>query len=174
MSSSPHTAVVDANIVINLIHIGRLALLVAIPNYDFVMPDDARNEIIDAGQRTVLDDAMEAGVLRIASITDVDDLKLLSELRTFLGRGEAACLVLAQKHGWLIASDERRRFRREVKARLGDGRLITTPGLLLLGIRTGVLSVVEADEAKRILERKRFRMAFESFGQLIAAGDFEP
>jgi predicted nucleic acid-binding protein len=165
--------VADANVIINLIHIGRLALLAVIPGYNFVLPDDVRDEIVDAEQRTALEDALEAGVVQLVSITDLEDLAHLSELRSFLGRGEAACLVLAQRNGWLIASDERRRFRREVHDRLGDNRLITTPGLLVLGIRADVLSVGEADEAKRILEGRRFRMAFESFGQLIAADSKE-
>ena len=36
-----------------------------------------------------------------------------------LGRGEAACLVLAEKNGWTVASDEKGRFRREAVARIG-------------------------------------------------------
>ena len=44
---------------------------------------------------------------------------------------------------------------------------MTTPGLLVLAIRAGVMSVEEADDAKAILERNRFRMGFRSFREVI-------
>ena len=74
---------------------------------------------------------------------------------------------MAETRGWLIASDEKRRFRREVLARLGEGRLVTTAGLFLIAIRAGVISVEEADQVKEILQRHRFRMAFRSFRDLL-------
>jgi hypothetical protein len=74
---------------------------------------------------------------------------------------------MAEERGWLIASDEKRRFRREVIARLGEGRLVTTAGLFVIAIRANVLSIGDADQAKEILERHRFRMAFRSFRELL-------
>ncbi|MBI4641295.1 MAG: hypothetical protein HY731_11405, partial [Candidatus Tectomicrobia bacterium] len=64
-------------------------------------------------------------------------------------------------------SDEKRRFRREVNARLGQGRLVTTAGVFVLAICAGTISVEQADQAKAVLEQHRFRMAFESFRELI-------
>jgi predicted nucleic acid-binding protein len=84
-----------------------------------------------------------------------------------MGRGEAACLAMAEARGWLVASDEKRRFRREVIARLGEGRLVTTAGLFVMAIRAGTLSVEEADQAKEVLQRYRFRMTFRSFRDLL-------
>jgi hypothetical protein len=69
-----------------------------------------------------------------------------------------------------MASDEKRRLRREAIGRLGEGRLLTTVGIFLLAIRAGVLTIEEADEAKVLLEQHRFRMAFRSFCDLIDAG----
>jgi hypothetical protein len=60
--------------------------------------------------------------------------------------------------------DERRALRREVERRLGQGRLITTPGLFVLGIQADVISVKEADRAKDLLEHRRFRMSFDPSG----------
>jgi predicted nucleic acid-binding protein len=94
-------------------------------------------------------------------------LTTYAELRRIMGQGEAACLALAEARGWLIASDEKRRFRREVQARLGTGRLITTAGLFVLAIRAGLLSVEQSDQAKALLEQHRFRMAFGSFRELL-------
>ena len=84
-----------------------------------------------------------------------------------MGPGEAACLGLAVMHGWLVASDEKRVFRREAQSRLGPGRIVNTAGIFLLAIRAGVLTVEEADSVKTELERHRFRMTFTSFRDLL-------
>ena len=47
------------------------------------------------------------------------------------------------------------------------GRLVTTPGLFVLAIRSGALSIDAADEAKAILEQHRFRMSFKSFRDVL-------
>jgi predicted nucleic acid-binding protein len=81
--------------------------------------------------------------------------------------GEAACLALAIEKGWSIASDERRRFRREAEARIGKDRILGTADLFVLAIQTGVLTVQEADADKLRLEQQRFRMPFGSFRDLL-------
>ena len=166
-ADAPRRVVVtDANIIINLVHAGRLALLGALPPYAFLVPEDVVGEIVDPTQREELEAAITAGLMS-ETVTAPHELTRYAELRQVVGRGEAACLALAESRGWLIASDEKRRFRREVLARLGSGRLVTTPGLLVLAIRAGVMSVEEADDAKAILERNRFRMGFRSFREVI-------
>ncbi len=159
--------VTDANIIINLIHAGRLGLMGALPPYEFVVPEDVVSEITDPDQRQALEAAITAGQLRRESIEVPAELTRYAELRQVIGKGEAASLALAESRGWLIASDEKGRFRREVLAGLGAGRLMTTPGLFVLAIRAGAISVAEADEAKAILEQHRFRMPFGSFGDVV-------
>jgi predicted nucleic acid-binding protein len=159
--------VTDANIIINLIHAGRLGLLGALPPYQFVVPEDVVSEIADHAQREALEVAITEGHLHRETITAPAELTRYAELRQVVGKGEAACLALAESHGWLVASDEKRRFRREVLARLGSGRLVTTPGLFVLAIRAGAISVQEADEAKAVLEQHRFRMTFGSFREVV-------
>jgi predicted nucleic acid-binding protein len=84
-----------------------------------------------------------------------------------LGIGEAACLALAECRDWLIASDEKKKFYREAVARLGQHRIINTPGILLKAIRVNILTVEEADNAKTLLEQRRFTMRFASFRELL-------
>jgi hypothetical protein len=66
-----------------------------------------------------------------------------------------------------------RGFRRETRLpsrsaiRLGSGRILNTPGLYLLCIRSGLITVEEADAAKATLEQRRFRMVFASFRDLL-------
>lgn len=166
-TGSSRTVVVDANVVINLLHVGRLALLTALPGYECVVPEDVVAEIMGPSQREQLDRAVAGGQLRVETITDSDDLVEYAELRRTRGRGEAACLVLAARHGWLVASDEKGRFQREASARLGAGRIVNTAGLFVAAIRAGSISVKDADQAKSILEQRRFRLPFKSFGDIL-------
>jgi len=95
-------------------------------------------------------------------------LTLFAELRHLMGAGEAASLALAFHKGRAIASDEKRAFRREALARLGRSRILTTPGLYLVAIRSGLLSVEEADSDKARLEACKFHMGFSSFWELVS------
>ncbi len=167
MPSSPRVVVTDANILINLMHVGCLDLLGTLPAFTFVIPEHVVAEITDPGQQQHLAAALARGALRQEAITDLHELAIYAELRRLMGQGEAACLALAEARGWIVASDEKRRFRREVQARLGQGRLVTTAGLFVLAIRAGTLSVEQADQAKAVLEQHRFRMTFGSFRELL-------
>jgi predicted nucleic acid-binding protein len=163
----PWVVVVDANVLINLIHAGRLDLLGTLTAFEFVVPDHVIAEITVPAQRWALEIALTRGVLRQESITDPRELATYAGLRRIMGSGEAACLAMAEARGWLIASDEKRRFRREVITRLGEERLVTTAGLFVIAIRADVISVEEANQIKEILQRHRFRMAFRSFRELL-------
>lgn len=166
-ASGPSRVIVaDANVLINFIHVGRLALLAALPGYEWVVPEDVAAEITDPVQRERLDQAIGAGQLRVETLTEPDDLVQYADLRRILGRGEAACIVLAARNGWLVASDEKGRFRREAMARLGSGP-VNTAGLFVAAIRAGLMSVEEADEAKSTLEQHRFRLPFASFRDVL-------
>ena len=164
---SPRTLVVDANIIINLLHVGRLALLAALPGYECVVPEEVVAEITNPAQRQELDVAISNGYLRVETITDFDDLVEYAELRRTLGRGEAACLVLARRHGWLVGSGENGRLKREGSTRLGWGGTVHTAGLLGSANRAGLVSIEDADQVKAILEQHRFVLPFASFGDIL-------
>jgi predicted nucleic acid-binding protein len=166
-SNPTRVVVTDANVLINLIHAGRLDLLGALTAFRFVVPDHVIAEITAPAQRQALEIALTRGSLSKQSITDPRELATYAELRRIMGSGEVACLAMAEARGWLIASDEKRRFRREVIARLREGRLVTTAGLFVIAICAGVISAEEADQAKEILQGHRFRMAFRSFRELL-------
>ena len=161
--------VADANVLINLIHVARLAFCSELPGYEFVVPDHVRREVSQPEQKAALDHALQTGVLTQVSITDPADIGEFADLITRLGRGEAACLVLAERNGWTVASDERRRFRKEALAPIGEDRLIGTADLFVHAIQAGLISVEEADADKQALESKRFRMPFRSFGEKVQA-----
>lgn len=168
MTDPPSVVVVtDANVLINLIHTGRLLLLGKLPGLRFVVPDNVVAEITDQAQAARLAEALAAEVLARCALTELAELTLFAELRGVLGAGEAACLAAAQERGWHVASDEGRRFRSEVLARLGEGRLLTTPAIYVHALRAGLLTVAEADADKALLASRRFVMKFASFGDLL-------
>jgi len=146
---------------------GCLDLCGALVELEFRVPDEVLAEILSPRERRAVEEALGAGILCRAAVTEPETLDIFADLRQFLGIGESACLALAARSGALVASDEKRRFLREAEARLGPGRVLNTAGLFLLGIRRGALSADEADEAKAVLERHRFRMPFASFRGLL-------
>ncbi len=166
-SSIVRVVVTDTNILINLIHIGRLDLLGKLPPYSFVIPEEVVKEVREHNQANALQTAISSGLLVEVQLADTAELKVYADLIQILGSGEAACLSLAQCRHWLIASDEKKKFRRETLARLGAGRLLNTPGILSLAISGGIITVEDADRAKAVLEQNRFIMSFASFRDVL-------
>lgn len=168
MTDPPSVVVVtDANVLINLIHTGRLLMLGKPPSLRFVVPENVVAEITDEVQAARLAEALAAGTLTSCALIELAELALFAELRHVLGAGEAACLAMAHGKGWHIASDERGRFRSEVLSRLGEERLVTTPAIYVRAIRAGLLTVAEADADKALLAARRFVMKFASFADLL-------
>jgi predicted nucleic acid-binding protein len=158
--------VTDANILINLTHIGRLSILGELPPYSFVVPEQVVGEVTEPLQSAAVAMAVASGWLEQAQLTEIRELTVYAQLVQSLGAGEAACLSLAECRNWFIASDEKRKFCRETISRLGTGRLINTAGILLHAINIGVITVEDADHAKALLEERRFVMKFSSFRDL--------
>ena len=166
--------VTDACVLINLLHVNRLDLLGRLPAIEFVVPDHVLDEIAVSEQRIVVERSLSAGVLRLFSITAAEDIAAFAELTRHLGRGESACLVIAEANGWSIASDEKGRFRREALARIGKARLLGTVELYTVAVRVGLLSVEQANTDKAILEQRRFRMPFGSFSEILPDAGEDP
>ena len=157
----------DANVLINLIHIGQLDLLRHLPGYRFMVPEHVMAEINQDDQARCLAEAMADNVLEVSAITDLDEMALYAELHRTLGQGESACLAIAVHRGFSIASDEKRAFRRTAIKEIGEGRLMTTQDLIVSAIRAGLATVAQADQWKCELENKRFKMKFKSFQDLL-------
>ncbi len=152
-TGSTHNAAVDASVLINLTNAGSLGLLGRIESWDFSIPDEVVEEIIRAEQAAVLESAFEAGQMRRVSSTDPAEIALYAELRQRMGKGEAACLAIAAYRGWMLVSDDRgRAFRRLVRERIGEERLVGTPEIVRVARTAGVLSQKDADH---ILEVSR-------------------
>ena len=172
--SEARIVVTDANVLINLIHVGRLGLLGTLPGYRFVVPPEVEAEVSAPEQAEALARGFDAGHIDRISFSGTEELKVYAELVQTVGKGEAACLAMAQVRGWYVASDERRRFLRLARGRVGPGRVLNTAGIFVLAIRAGPLTVAEADQHKRTLEEHRFKMRFSSFRDVLGTVFGEP
>ncbi|MGA2721590.1 MAG: hypothetical protein ABSG79_04170 [Bryobacteraceae bacterium] len=143
-------------------------MLGKLPGFTVVVTPDVLAEIVLPDQKQQVDGAVAGGILRIEELSSPETIALFAELRHLMGAGEAASLALAIHKGWAVASDEKRAFRREAVARLGQGRILTTPGLYVLAIRAGLLSVAEADADKACLDVRKFKMEISSFWDLVS------
>jgi predicted nucleic acid-binding protein len=159
--------VTDANVLINLIHVDALAMVASLPDYEFVVVDTVVAEITDPLQGVALQTAFAQNYLQRESLTDLDALALFAELVQVMGRGEAASLALSAGKNCYLACDEKRVFRRKAVEILREDRLLTTPGIIVLCIHQGLLTIDEADRLKAILETKRFKMTFGSFREVV-------
>lgn len=159
--------VTDSSVLINLAVADCLPLLAKFENLEFHVPQEVLAEIVRPDQRSRVEQALQGRALHEVVLDDLTALRFYADLRQTLGQGESACLALAATRSWLVACDEKRAFLREATARLGPGRVLDTPGLLLLAVRRGLLTVGEADQVKELLERHRFRMTFASFSEIV-------
>ena len=169
MLSQNTTSVVitDASIIINLCHTGHLLQLGRTTTFEFVVTDEVIAEVTELDQQRTLAEALAAGAVRRDSMSSTEELTTFAELTQILGTGESACLAVAEHRKCFVACDEKRVFLREARKRLGADRILNTAGLYVHWIRTGVLSVAEADAAKGVLESHRFKLAFASFRDVI-------
>ena len=62
---------------------------------------------------------------------------------------------------------EKRKFYREVTCRPGAGRLLNTAGILTYTIQSGHITIKEADQAKALLEQRKFILKFASFRDVL-------
>jgi predicted nucleic acid-binding protein len=159
--------VTDANVLINLIHIGKLSLLSALDPHEFRVPREVLAEISEPDQRVAVDGALAAGYIKEIAVETIEALELFGVLRDVMGQGEAACLALAATAGFHIASDEKKRFRRRAIELIGEERILRTESLILEAIRRNQISVAEADGWKLILDTKKYAMSFASFSDLL-------
>lgn len=71
-----------------------------------------------------------------------------------MGKGEAACLAMATTRGWMLASDDRgRAFRRLATERIGNNRLLDTPGIAAMARAQGILSDAEEQQIRNRVRR---------------------
>lgn len=163
---SRRTVVVDTCILFNFLHLDRLDLLGGLNAYDFVVCPEVTAEVKRADQRSRIEAAVRAGIVREVATDTLAALAPYKELKRILDPGEAAALALATTHCWAFATDDQR-ARKIAEQRIGRDRLMNTAGILVEAIRARLLSVEQADQAKTALEARPFKMPFASFRDVV-------
>jgi predicted nucleic acid-binding protein len=157
----------DACILINFLRAHRLDLLGAVPPYVFCVPREVLEEITYPDQQAELKEALDRRWIQETRMETIEELQIFAHANEQLGSGESACLALAQTRTWILGTDDSKGVKwRKVISALGVP-ILNTPGILLLAIRQGVLTLEQADEIKALLEANRFRMGFASFRDLV-------
>ena len=159
--------VVDSSFLINFLVVDRMDILGRLVQFGFHMVNHVRAEVRYEEQRARLETAIDGGVITEIEITEPDELRLYDEFRRYLGDGESASLAVAVSRRWVMAADEKGRFRREVFTRLGEDYLLNTLGALLTAIRAGAITVEEAEGLRARLRENRFEMDPTPFEQLM-------
>ena len=159
--------VTDSSFLINFLVLDRVDVLGGLPHFRFHVVNHVTAEIRYEDQRTRLQAAEERGIVTEIEVTDPDEVLLYDELRRFLGDGESASLAVAVRRRWVIAADEKGRFRRELFARLGEDYLPNTLGALVTAIKAGVIAVEEAEALREQLRANRFEMDSTPFDDLL-------
>jgi predicted nucleic acid-binding protein len=169
MVDEPTTVIVitDANVLINLFHIGQLPLLGALSPFRFRIPSEVLAEILDPTQQAAVRTCLDDGHAEEIVVDTIASLALFAELRDLMGRGEAACLALAATTGSHIASDEKKRFRRRAIELIGEARILRTEHLIVEAIRRSHITVQQADVHKATLAANNYALPFTSFAELV-------
>jgi len=166
-ADGPVPVIVDTSCLINFLIVDRMDVFSALSGYAFVIPNHVVAEVTDATERIRLTAALTAGVVTEIEITDLTEIALYATLRRILGDGESACLAVAATRGWVMAADEKGRFRREAVERLGEAALVNTPGILVSAIQEGILTAEGAEALRAVLAMHRFVMDIPPFAELV-------
>lgn len=159
--------VTDSSLLINFLLLDRMDILGGLRPFRFHVVNHVGAEIRYEDQRNRLQAAMESGVVTEIEIIESGEILLYDELRRFPGDGESASLAVAVSRRWVIAADEKGRFRRELVARLGENYLLDTAGALVTAIRAGVITTAQAETLRAQLRENRFEMDPRPFDELM-------
>ena len=159
--------VADASFLINFLVLDRMDILGGLSLFRFHVVNHVSAEIQYEEQRRRLRVATESGVVREIEITEPGEILRYDEFRRFLGDGESASLAVAVSRRWVIAADEKGRFRRELFARLGENYLLDTAGALVTAIRAGAITTAQAEIVRARLRENRFEMDPRPFDELV-------
>jgi hypothetical protein len=124
------------------------------------------DELVEPGERALVEAAIASGGLDLVASIDLAEIARAVDLRRHMDRAQAVEFAVTAHRGGDVATDEDRKTRRMIVEELGAQRLLTTPAIVLHCIRSGVLTVEDADLIKAELEGHRLKMAFDFFADL--------
>jgi predicted nucleic acid-binding protein len=161
------TVVLDTSVLIHLDEVRQLGLLACLQGVEFVFPDEVWQELVRTDRRARALAAIRAGGMRRLRLDVGTELpRMIQFLDQGLDQGESACLALAESRDFLVATDDRKALR-DWEACVGANRSLSTPGLILLAMRRGLLDLATADACLAVWATHRFKLSFTSFAALV-------
>ena len=164
----PTPIVLDTSVLLNFVKIGRVELLGQLGTSG-VLLDQVLDEVRRPDQRKAVKDAVAEGTLDLQSVRNPVEVALFTELRAGgrLGAGECAVLAVALTRNW-VAGLQDRRAGTEGQRRCEDLVLYQTEDLVLKLIKSGYLTIEEADGfLAEWAEKHRFKSKITSFRDLM-------
>jgi len=167
--SGRQLVVLDTSVLLNFLRVGRLDLLMRLPEHEFLVTDHVRLEVTEGEHARRLDAALRSEQLReerIDAQLEVAAFQRLAAVRT-LGLGECAALAVAVCRQLPIAIDDKV-ARKKAKALFDFEQFVGTAELVVDAIRCGLVDVAAADRIKARWEVDlRFRLGFASFAEMV-------
>src|SRR3954471_12004756 len=144
--------VIEASTLINFLRIGRVDLLAGLAAYRFILTDNVRAEVLPEDYpvgHANLELALRAGHLHVVSLTDPAEIVAYVAMQALrvLGDGECSAIAAAHARGLPLAMDDGP-ARKKTALYYPTIKLFDTVGLMVEAIRTGLLTVAEADAIK--------------------------
>lgn len=93
-----------------------------------------------------------------------EEIRLYEKLHVSLGKGEASCIAVAKNRKRIFLSDDS--DARKTAYLLGV-KVSGTIGVLALGVKTGILTLKEADEILRAMVKNGFYSPIDSLGEIM-------
>jgi predicted nucleic acid-binding protein len=154
------TAIAENTVLSNFAHIEKPELLRAA--FDSLVVVKAFMDELAEGVRLGLVPLVDWGWLPTVELTAEEQAKA-EELGQTLGKGEAACIALAQSRGWMVLTDDRdaRETARDVGVALSG-----TLGALMNLVRANVLSIPDGDELLNQMKQHGYRCPINSLAEL--------
>jgi predicted nucleic acid-binding protein len=169
---SAEPVIVDSSSLLNFVLTGSLDLLLTLPGYSFRIPPRVYAEIEPERGREALLPAIEQGRLLVEILTD-EEMQTSEALQEAtaqggLDPGEAQVVAVATIRGWRALVDDKA-AQRILRSKRGQSAWLTTPAIIVEAIRSGRLTVDEADALREAMDAKAsFRMkGFNSFRELL-------
>jgi predicted nucleic acid-binding protein len=162
--SARQSTLADSSVLINFLGLGRLDLLISLPQRAVLIVPEVVDEI--RRNRTLLDAALGSGGVRQVESMIATDLALFAKLTHRISIADASCILTAKALDADLAVDDRL-CRRLAEAELPGHRLIGTEGLLLEAVLVGLISMEEGDGLLAVLPSLRYRPKVTRLAELL-------
>ena len=160
--------VLDTSVLVNFLAIDRLDLLTGLASHHFAITPHVRAEVTYPDQLALLTAAIQTGQFPELPTGTLAELATFARLTATLGTGESAAIAAAQHRSMVVAVEDRT-ARRTAESLVGKNNVLSTADLMVSIIKSGLLSVAEADAIKFDWEANhRFALPqFKSFAQIL-------